>query len=173
VIRVDSLLWSFRKGQGLYDMSCIRCSAWLVLFLLVVAAPVRGEVPRDGIAWETDLLKARARAVETGRPLLIVFGADWCTFCQQMERTTLSEKEMVKRINQEFVPVHLDFDKQRAVADALRIKAIPCSIVLSTNADVLARHDGFAKSEPYRKSLEEGLKAHRIKLASAQADPLP
>lgn len=141
-----------------------------LVFLSLPLSAIHAEPPKNGIAWETDLLKARAQAVKTGRPLLVVFGAEWCTFCKKMENTTMAEKEMVKSINTRFVPVHLDFDKQRPVADALKIKAIPCSVVLSSDADVLSRHDGFAKSEDYLKTLATGLKAHQINLTSGQTN---
>ena len=129
---------------------------------LLLAAVSFAEPPDNGIHWETDLLKAREKALKTDRPLLIVFGAEWCTFCKKMELTTLAEKEMVRTINSGFIPVHLDFDKTKPVAKALNVKGIPSSIVLSTDADILSRKDGFAKSKEYYGVLSKGLSAHRI-----------
>jgi len=128
---------------------------------LALAAP-----PENGIQWETDLLKARTKALKADKPILIVFGAEWCTFCKKMEKTTLAEKDMVKAINERFVPVHLDFDKSKAIAEALEVKGIPSSIVISTEAEVLSRKDGFAKSEDYVKVLAKGLYNHQIRTAS-------
>lgn len=142
-----------------------------MLMLAVVLCAARGlsaQEPQTNIAWQTDLLKARAIAEKTNRPLLVVFGADWCTFCKKMEGSTLQEPEMVRDINTYFVPVHLDFDAHKKIVDALEIKSIPCSVVLSIDADVLSRHDGFAKSPEYRKTLAKGLKAHQINLAGGQ-----
>lgn len=144
----------------------------LAIILSVVSAlSLQGlaEPPKNGISWETDLLKAREIALKSDKPILLVFGAKWCTFCHKMEKSTLADKEMVKEINERFVPVHLDFDKQRSVANALKIKSIPCSVVLSTDADVLSRKDGFAKIPDYRKVLNQGLEAHRIRLTSGKA----
>lgn len=145
-----------------------RTAAVLTLSLLTIAALFAAEPGTNGVRWEHDLLKARTAAVKSGRPLLIVFGADWCTFCKKMEATTLADPVMAREINATFVPVHLDFDEQRKVAQALEIEAIPCSIVLSVDAEVLARHDGFAKPDEYRKTLARGLRTHRINLASSQ-----
>jgi len=144
----------------------------VLMTITVVSGVIHAAPPSNGIFWETDLLKARARAIQTKKPILIVFGAEWCTFCKKMESTTLSEKEMIQGINDSFVPVHLDFDKSRSVAKALEVKGIPSSIVLSTDAVVLSRKDGFAKSEEYRKVLTNGLKAHQILLTSGESVPL-
>jgi hypothetical protein len=73
---------------------------------------------------------------------------------------------MIATINERFVPVHLDFDKSKPIAKALEVKGIPSSLVISTDADVLSRKDGFAKSEDYFKILNQGLKAHQIQTAS-------
>lgn len=140
--------------------------ACLTLVFSVCASLALATPPDNGIRWETDLLKARAKALESDKPILIVFGAEWCTFCKKMEKTTLAEKEMVKAINERFVPVHLDFDKSKPIAEALKVKGIPSSIILSTNADVLSRKDGFAKSEEYFKVLTKGLYNHKIRTAS-------
>ena len=135
---------------------------------LLVTSNSFAEPPKNGIHWETDLLKAREKAMKAEKPLLIVFGAEWCTFCKKMEHTTLSEKEMVHKINAEFVPVHLDFDKTKPIAKALKVKGIPSSIVLSTDAEILSRKDGYAKSKEYRDVLAKGLSAHKIRQTSGQ-----
>jgi len=137
-------------------------SVAFILMCLLTASSSYAEPPQNGIQWETDLLKAREKAQKTNKPLLIVFGAEWCTFCKKMEQTTLAEKEMVQTINSKFIPVHLDFDDMKPVAKALKVKGIPSSIVLSTEADVLSRKDGFAKSKEYGEVLSKGLSAHKI-----------
>lgn len=144
--------------------------AMAALTLVVCVSISNASPPKNGINWETDLLKARSKAMQTGRPILIVFGAEWCTFCKKMENTTFSEKEMVGAINERFVPVHLDFDKSKSIAQALEVKGIPSSIVISTDADVLSRKDGFAKSEDYYKVLAKGLRAHQIQTASGSTE---
>jgi len=135
---------------------------------LLAVANSFAEPPKNGIHWETDLLKARDKALKSEKPLLIVFGAEWCTFCKKMEHTTLAEKEMVQKINADFVPVHLDFDKTKPVAKALNVKGIPSSIVLSTDAEILSRKDGYAKSTEYRDVLAKGLSAHKIRQTAGQ-----
>jgi thioredoxin-related protein len=129
---------------------------------LLITSISFAEPPKNGVHWQTDLLKAREMALKADKPLLVVFGAEWCTFCKKMERSTLSEKAMVQKINAEFIPVHLDFDRTRPIAKALKVKGIPSSIVLSTDADVLSRKDGFAKSKEYNLVLSKGLSAHKI-----------
>ena len=108
--------------------------------------------PKNGLNWQADIFAAHKVSLRDGKPMLLVFGADWCVFCKKLEQTTLAEPEMVKYINQNFVPVHLDVDKDKKVASILEIKSLPCTVVLSPNADLLGRIEGYEKAPSlYRK----------------------
>ena len=50
----------------------------------------------DGkLKWHKSLKAAHKLAIETDKPMLIVFGASWCHFCHKLERETLADKRMV------------------------------------------------------------------------------
>src|SRR5438552_3605835 len=51
-----------------------------------------------GIAWFHDLFEAHKISVQTGRPLLIVFGAPWCHYCRELEQTTLRDPKIVSYV---------------------------------------------------------------------------
>lgn len=129
-----------------------RVGIGLVLVCLCAAAAVAAG-PKNGLKWHKDIFAAHKEAVRTGKPMLLVFGADWCVFCKKLEQTTLAEPEMVKYINGNFVPVHLDVDRDKKVASILEIKSLPCTVVLSPDADVLGRIEGFAKAPALYKQL--------------------
>jgi len=123
----------------------------LVVSLCGAAAVAAG--PKNGLKWQQDIFAGHKESVRTGKPMLLVFGADWCVFCKKLEQTTLAEPEMVKYINQNFVPVHLDADRDKKVASILEVKSLPCTVVLSPDADVLGRIEGFAKAPALYKRL--------------------
>jgi thiol-disulfide isomerase/thioredoxin len=107
------------------------------------------------IAWFRDLYEAHKRSVETGRPMLIVFGADWCHYCREMDSTTLRNPDLTAYITTNFIPVHLDTERDRRVAEILKAKPIPCTIVLSPDAELLGRIIGFQDPQPYFAELEK------------------
>ncbi len=108
-----------------------------------------------GVAWQTDLKAAQKLSVRTGRPMLIVFGADWCTHCGRFERNTLGNPTMAGFINREFVPVHLDFDKQQETAEVLEVQALPCTVILSPEADLLGKVVGAKAPKDYWEVLQD------------------
>lgn len=116
------------------------------------AGPFRRQAPK--VSWHSDLHSAHRVSVKSGKPILIVFGADWCGYCKKLDRTTLQHPEMVSYIESAFVPVHLDFDKEREIAKILEVKSLPCSVVLSPDADLLGKLVGYVEADKYYQSLE-------------------
>ena len=117
-------------------------------------------LPGPGVSkvrWHKNLDTAHKLAVESDKPMLIVFGASWCTYCHKLERETLADKRLVAVIERDFVPVHLDFDKDAKVAKILEVERLPCTVVLSPEADLLHRFEGFADYKGYTKSLAAAL----------------
>lgn len=47
------------------------------------------------------------QAVQQGKPVILVFSADWCPFCRQLERETLTDGE-VARLAQQFAVFRVD-----------------------------------------------------------------
>ncbi len=134
-----------------------------VVLVLCSACESRGDgwtanrttAPQNRIAWFRDLYEAHKRAVETGRPMLIVFGADWCHYCREMDSTTLRNPDLAAYIMTNFIPVHLDTDRDKRIADILKAKPIPCTVVLSPDADLLGKIIGFQDPQPYVSELEK------------------
>ena len=114
-----------------------------------------------GVQWQHDLKAAHKLAVATKRPLLLVFGAAWCTHCRQYEMETLGDAALTKYVNSEFVPVHLDFDKDRRVADILEVTNLPTTVILNSDADLLGTAVGFVGKSECRKFLQKALDAER------------
>ncbi len=98
---------------------------------------------QSGVQWQTDLRAAHKLAVAQQKPMLIVFGADWCGYCKKLEQETLAHPELAGYVNKTFIPVHLDADKDAKVLEILGVKGLPCSVVLNPAAEEIARIEGF------------------------------
>jgi thiol-disulfide isomerase/thioredoxin len=128
----------------------------LASFVAAETAGVGGVSPQR-LRWHKNLKAAHSLAIETDKPLLIVFGASWCHYCHKLERETLSDKRLVAVIERDFVPVQLDFDKDAKVAKILEVERLPCTVVLSPDADLLIKSEGFKDYKGYLKVLQASL----------------
>src|SRR6185369_12350042 len=59
------------------------------------------------ITWMTNEKEARAKAVSEGKPMVIDFGATWCTACKELEHQTFPDPG-VRTEAQRFIAVRLD-----------------------------------------------------------------
>lgn len=117
---------------------------------------------KDAVNWYSDLETAHQASLKSHKPILIVFDASWCTYCRKLEKDTLSDPRMASYLNQAFEPVHLDFDKDREIANVLKVKSIPCTVILSSEADLLARQIGYSKVPRYHAMLEKARKLQAV-----------
>jgi uncharacterized protein YyaL (SSP411 family) len=79
---------------------------------------------------ETALAEAKRR----NRPLLIDVGATWCGYCEAMDRESYGQVPVAAFINENFVPVKVDYDAQpemvRRFQQAQAIANLPSGIPL-------------------------------------------
>lgn len=138
-----------RHGSKLTALAGLVAISWMC------GQGLSAEPATKSVAWQSDLKAAQKQAVRTGRPMLIVFSADWCTHCGRFEKNTLGNATMAGFINREFVPVHLDFDKQQETAQVLEVEALPCTVILSPEADLLGRVVGAKAPKDYWEALQD------------------
>ena len=141
---------------------------------LVVAGALSGALAAGfpgltRVQWHDDLQTAHRSAVSQDKPLLLVFGAEWCGYCKKLEQKTLGRRPMVDYVNQTFVPVHLDFDRDPQIAEILDVKSLPCTVILSPEADLLGRLEGYVEHDEYRQVLDRALEVQtRVRQAEAR-----
>lgn len=119
------------------------------------------------LKWQTSLKTAQKAAIDDNKLLLVVFGASWCTFCHKLERETLADKKIVALVEREFVPVHLDFDRDSRIAKLLDVEQLPATVVLTPQADLLLHLIGFLDAKKYERSLQSAL-VKRAEIAQAK-----
>lgn len=95
------------------------------------------------IAWRKDFAGAAREAQRLRKPLLVVVGARWCGYCQQMQQQTFPNAAVSQRVNGQFIPVLIDADEQPAVVEQLNVSALPTVLVMSPERKVLNRSSGF------------------------------
>jgi len=90
-----------------------------------------------------------------------------------MRSGRLGNPTMAEFINKEFIPVHLDFDKEQEAAQVLEVEALPCTVILSPDADLLGRVVGAKQPKDFWEVLQdakdEQVRISQAKLAAAGA----
>jgi protein disulfide-isomerase len=110
----------------------------------VAAALAEAEKPADEIAWRKgDVTAAFAEAAETGKPVLLYWGAEWCPPCHRLRAGLFKDPEFIAR-TRDFVPVYLDGDTEGAQrwGDHFEIQGYPTIILLTPGQAEITRLSG-------------------------------
>lgn len=128
--------------------------AGATLLTAVATAETFAEAPKGAkVKWHSNLRAAQKLAVQQDKPILIVFGATWCPPCRKLESETFTDKKTIAMIEREFIPVHLDYDKEPKIVKILEVERLPCTIVLSADADLLHHSEGYAAPKDFQAKL--------------------
>ncbi len=114
----------------------------------------------DELVIGKDLEAARVQAERDGRPLLITFGAAWCSACRELRTNTLKRAD-VQAAGAAFHIVFLELDRNTALARAYRVAGTPHFFVERANGEVLLELVGGLPGPGMVAFLSEGARRAR------------
>lgn len=91
------------------------------------------------------------------KPIYIFIYADWCKWCLKFEVETLETVAIRRRLNNNFVPVAVNYDKQKKLAKQLGTKMVPTSLLLTPDGKKLLRFYGFIGPKDLAETLDQVL----------------
>lgn len=109
------------------------------------------------LAWRYDYNLARKESSDKNRPMLLDFVTDHCFWCKKLDTTTFREPAVASVMNQHFVLLKVDADKNPQLAQALRIQSYPTMIIASADGRILTIIEGFVESPKLLDSLHKAL----------------
>jgi hypothetical protein len=74
-------------------------------------------------------------------------------FCTKMKKSTLADRQVAARIDSAFVPLLLDGSQDCPLLKELNVKAYPATFVVSPDAVILDRIDGYVTADVLAKRL--------------------
>jgi thioredoxin-related protein len=131
--------------------SPLRGSALIGLLLLACTAGRAEEVPT--VSWHTELASAWAESCQQSRPMLVFVTCPNCRFCDKMKQGTFARPDMAEVINRAFVPLVLNGGSDAPLVKELNVKYYPATFVISPQAVILARIDGYVSPEQFAAKL--------------------
>jgi thioredoxin-related protein len=116
----------------------------------VEASEAAGSTATPGaqeVAWQQDIAKAWEATQQNGRPLLVFVTRDHCYYCDKMKDGTFAAPTVAHNVHASFVPLMLDGRSNSPLLKELNVKGYPSTFVISPQAVVLDRIDGYVTPE--------------------------
>ncbi len=89
----------------------------------------------DEIKWAKDFNSGIAQAKAQHKPVLFVFSRHTCKYCVLLEKTTFSDKKVIKDLNKNFVSIIAYSDEHDAMPKELWRPGTPTIWFLHSNAE--------------------------------------
>ncbi len=118
----------------------LRTGSLVILTCLAISK----EAPAQELRWRHDYSAARKESAATGKPMLLDFGTEACTWCKKLDATTFRNPAIVAQLNERFIPIKIDAEREAKLTEAVQIDSFPTLLLVSSDGKILSRHVGYA-----------------------------
>ena len=143
---------SSRKGIISLNLKYLSCALLIAFFLLMGFYGDTSAV--ETINWrsyEEGLVVSKSEK----KKVFLHFYADWCVFCAKMAKETFQNPAVVSYLNNHFIPVRVDTDKDPATAMKYGVQGLPSTWFLTEMGEAIGTVPGFIPPEPLLAMLKE------------------
>lgn len=162
-------------GSGIYllllNKSGENAKGFLVFKkLIAIAAIIMGtwllkpdSAPVEEMAWQPYQENVYNTVVESGKPIIIDFSADWCIPCKEMDKITFTDPSVIK-FSEQFHLLKVDLTSSASpevihLKNQFNIKGVPSILFIDKNGDEISelRTLGFEKPELFLAKMNTAL----------------
>ena len=101
------------------------------------------------IQWETSLTTVKARAKKEKKLILMDFYNNLWIGCQQLAAVTYPDPNVCFSVENNFIPLQIDFNKNKALVKRYAVKWTPTVIILDSDGDEHHRFVGYLPPEDF------------------------
>ncbi len=121
----------------------IKTSGFVILFLFFsVFIFINGSASSTAIQWHS-YDDGMARGKFEKKKVFLHFTAAWCYYCGVMEKETFKDPAIVASLNENFISIKVDFDKETNTSDLYSVKGLPDTIFIAENGNIIGRRPGY------------------------------
>lgn len=107
------------------------------------------------LTFGTDLEEALEFATAQDKSVFVYFRSEYCGWCRKFEQETFTNNTVISKLDENFVLVSMDVDKQKEEIRGFGIRGTPASVFLYPNGTEISRIPGYTDTESFITILNE------------------
>ncbi|MBU0987134.1 MAG: thioredoxin family protein [Proteobacteria bacterium] len=88
------------------------------------------------------------------KKILVYFYTQWCPYCKKMDREVFSDPAVISFLNENFISIKVDMDKQKKLAVAFNVRGVPANWFLSDKGEKIGNIPGYVRTDMFMKLLK-------------------
>ena len=116
---------------------------WVFVLLLCLSVGLpSGVAVSQEIQWHS-FNAGMARGKFEKKKVFIHFYADWCAACKAMEKSTFKDPVVIASLNENFIPIKVDADREVQTASLFRVKGLPDNWFIGEDGEIIGHRPGY------------------------------
>lgn len=121
---------------------------------MAVSAVGQEDQTVQGLNSTRDIGLAFNESQSQNKTLLIIFDQESCVYCDMLEENTLSDVNVQKELNENYVVLFVDINKDYDVAEKYQVFGTPIVHVISPEGKDLGKIEGYVESDEFLSELK-------------------
>ena len=109
----------------------------------------------DGLNATSDLNQALTDAASQNKTAFLLFDQSSCYYCDLLKQDVLSNSDVQKELNENFIVVCIDVNKNATLAGQHKVVGTPDCIFLDSTGKEVHRIDGYLPADEFLNSIKE------------------
>ncbi len=110
----------------------------LFIYVIIIIGALHGGTYKD-IEWNNDYNDAIASAEVKNRPIMVLITSPQCKWCNKMKHSTLSDDEVIARLNSKFIIVEITKGEGDYPQSVLKARAVPTIYFIDNDGDPIMK----------------------------------
>ena len=133
----------------------------LLLLIIIASFSIQATFSLDtqelvnGINSTSDLTQALEEAGNTNKSVLLIFDQASCYYCDLLKSDTLNDANVQKEINEKYIVVDVDVNKEASLAAKYQVVGTPMIIILDSNGNQQGKIEGYVDANEFLAELKE------------------
>lgn len=119
-----------------------------------------GKITIQELNFFSEVPGAMEQARIEGKPVFVYARSEYCSACKKFEAETFTNQTVIKTLNENFILLSIDVDKQKTDVRNFRLRVTPTAIFLDKNGIEIKRILGYRDTGTFQSSIEEIIKSN-------------
>ncbi|VVB89054.1 Thiol:disulfide interchange protein DsbD [uncultured archaeon] len=119
------------------------------------ASPDPAKITIKGLEFYTNLAPALDAAGVQGKPVFVYAQSEFCGWCRKFEEETFTNTSVINILNENFILVSIDVDRQKNETRNFRVHGTPTEIFLDPKGTEIRRIPGYTDTETFLNTIIE------------------